>query len=212
MKAPQGPAQGSMGIPPNIQAAGERAREEASRRREEQEKPLEPPPATALADATLTDEQVKQAEPMKILEQLGITFTEEMFSALLFKGFVEIPVEIVKGRLTVKFKTLTTEEHDFVDELVAEELKDKNMTNEGFQNRRSLWVLSFGTVEMQGRPVAKLVIKDKALDLLATVKLRREVLGKLAPAVINPMIQKHGAMTVAFNMIVADPGTHIKNS
>ncbi len=222
MKMNSGAVRGSMGIPPEIQEAAERARQTSN---QNVKKAPEPgfeqvaseagpvPQPTPVPVPEVTDQQAEAAKPVEILKKLGIEFNDEVFQSLLFKGFVEHKVEIVKGRFEVKFKTLTTDEYDLVDELLAKEVQDTSMTNDGFNSRRAMWILAFGTLELAGKPVCKPVLsKDKQVDVVETAKLRRQVLGKMAPAVINIMIQKHGAMTVAINMISTDPEEHIKNS
>jgi hypothetical protein len=205
MKINGNSTQGSMGIPPEIQEAAERARQRSAQNVKKSEEAAEQhDPVNKVAEAS---------NPVEILKKLGIEFDDDTFQSLLFKGYVEHVVEIVKGRFSVKFKSLTTDEYDLVDELLAKDLQDTSMTNEGFNSRRAMWILAFGVLELAGKPVCKPVLdKDRKLDVIETVKLRRQVLGKMAPAVINIMIQKHGAMTVALNMISSNPEEHIKNS
>ncbi len=220
MKINGNSTQGSMGIPPEIQEAAERARQRSaqnvkkSEEAAEQHDPVkEVPQAQPQTQAPVDDKVAEASNPVEILKKLGIEFDDDTFQSLLFKGYVEHVVEIVKGRFSVKFKSLTTDEYDLVDELLAKDLQDTSMTNEGFNSRRAMWILAFGVLELAGKPVCKPVLdKDKKLDVIETVKLRRQVLGKMAPAVINIMIQKHGAMTVALNMISSNPEEHIKNS
>lgn len=216
MKAP-GNAQGSFGIPPAVEEAAQRARATSSANVKKASEPppqvedvAPPPPPEAKPD----DAVAEASNPNKVLETLGITFSEELLQQLIFKGFVEHTVDIVKGALTAKFKTLTVEEHDMVDEMLAEETEEVKMTNSGFENRRSLLVLGFGVVELAGKPVTKPVLEKgaKTVDKRATARKRREVLQAMAPGIVTLMIQKHGAMTLAFNMIASEPGEHIKNS
>lgn len=210
MKAP-GSAQGSFGIPPEIQEAAQRARASAA-------KPAAPPvveePQATPEEEAIDDKVAEASDPTKILETLGIKFSDELLQQLIFKGSVEQTINIVPGKLTAKCKTLTVEDHDLVDEIMAGEVQDIKMTNTGFENRRSLLVLSFGILELAGKPVCKAIVdKDsKTIDKVATAKKRREVLQAMAPGIVNLMAQKHGAMTVAFNMIAADPGEYLKNS
>lgn len=224
----KGQSQGSFGIPPQIQEAAERSRAKNSQnvkkagepQEEVQETPSAAPEAASEAAApspagpVINDELAKQMDPINVLQTLGIEFGDELLQQLIFKGFVEQNVEIIKGKLIAKFKTLTVEEFDLVDEMLAEEMNDKKMTNTGFENRRSLLILAFGVMELAGKPVCKPVLeKDKkTIDKVATAQKRREVIQVMAPAVVNLMIQKHGAMTVAFNLIAQDPVPYLKNS
>lgn len=219
MKTP-GNGQGSFGIPPQIQEAAERARANAYqnvKKAGDQPAATEEPvvaEAAPVAEAPITDEVVEQSNPLKILETLGISFDEETLQQLIFRGSVEKTIDIVKGKLTAKCKTLTVEEHDLVDEILAEEVQNIKMTNAGFENRRSLLILAFGVTELAGKAVCKPVLeKDKkTLDKVATAKKRREVLQAMSPGIVNIIMQKQAAMTVAFNMIASDPGAFLKNS
>lgn len=217
-------AQGSFGIPPEIQEAGRRAKENAEKN--VKKAGADETPVGATSDSPQAsgspveggdkpnDEIAEKSNPLKILESLGITFDDELLQQLIFKGYVEQTIDIVKGKLTAKCRTLTVEDHDLVDELLAKETEDTKMTNTGFENRRAMLVLAFGVSELAGKQVAKPIInkESKTIDKVATANQRRKVLQAMAPGVVNLMIQKHGAMTVAFNMIAADPGDYLKNS
>jgi hypothetical protein len=88
------------------------------------------------------------------------------------------------------------------------------MTNDGFNTRRSMWIISLGITHLIGKPIAKVEPdkKTKQIDLKELARARRAVLGKLAPSLTNLLIQKHGAITVAINMITTEPEKHLKNS
>lgn len=209
-----GQPRGSFGIPAEMKEAVARA--EAKK---EEPKTAAPKPETDMemktkVEVPVTDEDARRVDPYEILKTLGVDFTDDMFNQLLFKGFIEVEVDVVPGKLKAKFKTLTTEEYDLVDELLAEDLKSKQMTSDGFDARRSVWTMTFGVTHLMGKPVSPLVLlaDKKTVDKLATARKRRPIIASLAPVVMNTMIQKHGAMTVAINMIVADPGEHVKNS
>jgi hypothetical protein len=204
------PVRGSFGIPPEMKEAAERSQA----KKEEVKQPAKEPELKAKVETPVTDEDANKVDPYNILKTLGIEFTDEMFNQLLFKGFVEAEVDVIPGKLKAKFKTLTTEEHDLVDELLAEDLKNKQMTSDGFEARRSVWTMAFGVTHLLGKPICPIVLAadKKTMDKMATAKKRRPYIAGLAPIVMNTMIQKHGAMTVAINMIVSEPGEHVKNS
>lgn len=203
------PVQGSFGIPPILEEAAARSRAEAAEKRK---KPT-PAPEEAAPPEAITDETVKESDPSEVLKSLGVEFTNDSFQHLLFKGFFESEIEVIKGRFKATVRTLTGAEYDEVDELLAAEVKNTDMTNDGFQARRAMWVLSYGVTHLTGKLLAKTVAtKDKKIDTMATAKERRKVLSQLAPALTNQLIQKHGAMTMAINTIVAEPDKYLKNS
>lgn len=217
MRGTQGPVQGSFGIPPEIAKAAERKRAEAEERKkmsQEGEAQAAPTP-TPVEEAKAQSEQVDVSgeDPQKILEKLGAKFTDDDFQKLLFKGFYETELEIVKGKFKATFRTLTGNEYDELDEILADEIKTIDMTTEGFNARRAMLVISYGITHLMGKPVSKVVVnKDKTVDTKATARERRKVLGALSPAISNLLIQKHGALTVALNLLVADPEKYLKNS
>lgn len=213
-------AQGSFGIPAELKAAGDKF---MARGRDEEPRPdmvgdtdEEIPGMATSDDEMFVDEDEKKEssikDPLEALTKLGIYMEDEDFHKILFKGFVEKDVAIVKGFRGVKglnatFKTLTVKEYDLVDELLAEEYRETKMTNDGFMSRRSLWILAFGITKLQGRPLPVVFEDDakKTVDDKATAKARRAVLGETSHGVINRMIHIHGAMTLAIENIINDP-------
>lgn len=205
-----GPVRGSFGLPPEMKEAVEKAKAE----KKETPEPVKAEEVQQQAQVGVTDDDAQKADPMQILKGMGVEFNDTMFNQLLFKGFVEADLEVIGKKFIARIRTLTTEEYDMVDELLAEDVKTKQMTNDGFDTRRSMWVMAFGVTHLMGKPVCPVVVGEdkKTVDKVATAKKRRAVLSGLAPIVINTLIQKHAAMTVAINMIVSSPGEHIKNS
>jgi len=153
--------------------------------------------------------------PLQQLKDMGIELTDDDFQKILFKGFVEKEVVVfpsVRGKreMTATLKTLTGDEYDQADELLAEEISDVRATNEGYQTRRNMWVLSFGVTGLAGKPLGKVVSTKDAqgrdiVDLKETARLRRDTLGLLSPAILTKLMRLHGAMTVAINSAVEDP-------
>ena len=212
----QGPTQqaarGSFGIPDEIRAAHER--QKAKFQEEPKEEKFQAPDldAAPVKEASL-DNEVADLTPEKVLERMGAKFDEDDFQRLIFKGYYETEIDVVKGRLKAKFKTLTSQEYDEIDELIANEIKDVAMTNDGLRTRTAMWVIAYGVVELSGKPTSK-PIKDKEgrIDSKATASERRKLFSAMAPAVVNLLIQKHGAITMAVNEITADPTGNLKNS
>jgi hypothetical protein len=232
MKINQPTSQGSFGIPPHLKQAQQEALENKKKADERQERErkltnmventqepnvveddfgLAPGEKMPRAEA---DEDAKVREPidpLKNLKELGIELEDEDFQKLLFKGFIEKDVEVVPSirgskPLVATFKLLTTNEYDLIDELIGEDIKVLNMTNDGFQSRRSAWILAVGITKLMGKPVCPPVLrKDKNIDLKATYRRKRDILGLLSPAVITKMMKIHGTFTVTANAIVADP-------
>ena len=215
LKPPHG-AQGSMGIPPHMMQNFEKQRQERA------EKSDTPTPAPAHKDPVQQEappvepnaEVAEEFEPTTILQRIGVTFTDDDLQRLIMKGFFETKVDVIPGKLTATLRTLLGDEYDKVDELLAEDAKNKAMTNDGFQTRRAMWILSFGVIKLNEKPLfAKEVdSKGKKKTPIDIAKARREVLGALAPAVTNLLIRKHGALSVAINAIVEKPEQLIKNS
>ena len=218
-------AKGSFGVPPELKAEGDRMMASAAKDDSERpsmdgyEEPQEHMPKATADDDVLAEETGKKPpessnDPLAILFKHGIELEDEDFHKVLFKGYMEKDVVIVPAFRTVKplmatIRTLTVQEYDEVDELLAEDIRDVKMTQDGFNSRRSMWILSYGIVRLQGKPVHNPVYSgegtDKEFDSKATARKRREVLGKLGHAAVNRMISLHATITIAIEAIVHDP-------
>jgi len=226
-------SQSSFGIPDHVKEAGEKfrqAREDAQAKAEdalkadpvydegyttepEVENQQEPPEATEEVAAS-SDPLVDGANPVEILEKMGVFLEDEDYHKIVFRGFLEKDVIVVPAfkkarQLSVTFKTLSGQEYDYVDELVAEDLRDMRMTQQGYDTRRSMWVLTFGVSKMDGKPICQpamsVTTKGKQVDAKATARRKRDVLGLMHPAILSKMIRYHGAITLAINEIVTTP-------
>lgn len=228
MKVGQNGFKGSFGIPPEIKEAGEKfmkrqdkeeARPSIDFRDDEEFVEEESDVEDFGGDAGDTGDKVETNEykiptPEENLKKVGIELTEEDFHKILFRGFVEKDVEIFPAmgankRLYVTMKTLTGHEYDEVDELLAEEIRDKKMTNDGYTTRRSMWILAYGISSLQGKKVHPDVLRDDELDTKATAKKKREVLGRLSPAVLSKLMRIHGIFTANLNLIIEDPESQL---
>jgi len=187
--------------------------------------PPTPPSASAPTthveeeSATLTDAMVSEIDNAeKIFNLLGIKFTDDDFQQLLFTGTFEKEVEIVKGKFAVVFNMLKTSDYDIIDEITADDIGDKKMTNEGLQLRKQATTIATVVLKigMPGKTVA--VVKPKALkkgeqvDTKALIIERRDILRQLAPSVFNIIVSKHAALCAAVDIVVKNPGDLAKNS
>jgi hypothetical protein len=167
-------------------------------------------PTPPVETQTVTDEDVKKNRPLALLKRIGIELTEDDFSRLLFKGYVEKTVTVCvdpasKKPFTALFRSITGEEYDEADELLSEELKTVEMTRGGLENRRSMWVLSYGCTKLDGRDIIKPVMKGDKLDSKETAKARKKALGRMSPTVLNKMMRMYGVFTMALDLIIEDP-------
>lgn len=151
------------------------------------------------------------ANPIKSLEKIGVTLESEDFHKLVFKGHIEKEVEVVpeimgNKPLIATFKLLTVGEYDMVDELLGEDIKMLEMTRDGFDTRRSTWIITMAVTKLNGKPVCKPIIgKDKKVNWKATYRKKREIIALLSPTVMTKMIHIHGIFTMSANAIVSNP-------
>lgn len=219
---------GSFGIPQQHREAMEAARKKHA---EGETVPHTAPPpevdpdyevagdAAAKEPSDEKNDVAKKTDPLAILKKSGIDITDDDIQSYIFKGFLEKKdILIAKGggerKLVATLRTLTAEEYDHADELLAEEAKDKSMTNSGFDTRRQMWILSFGVVQLMGRPLRNIekdiqdgkVKPDSSGEIgpKDRARLHCETLGKLAPAVVNNLMRLHGQITLAMNYLVGD--------
>lgn len=213
--------QGSFGIPQHMKEAMENASKPAGEARPSMEEEL---PVEEIQEEEVSRMPMAEAEPeqeMKIpnpvdalREDFDVNLEDEDFHKIIFKGFLEKEVTVVpsiRGTKPMKamFKTLTGEEYDVVDELLAEEIRDVRMTNEGYSTRRAMWILSLGITHIQGKPITQTQYKEtgsgREIDLKATAKARRHVISKLNAAILTRFTRIHGQLTLAINAIFEDP-------
>jgi hypothetical protein len=215
-----GPARGSFGIPEEMMENVRRTQETKAREGkpvaevvESEETPSEAEESGEAPQPNLEDnkEMVKQLNPMRALQKLGIEFKEGELHDLLFNGYYEKEVEIVKGHFNATIKTLTGEEYDMVDELLGEDLENLKMTRDGLSVRNTMWILAFGITKLHGKAICKPVMVDKVFSAKETAKEKRKVLSKLSSALLNKMGQVHGTVTTAIRLISEDPDL-LKNS
>ena len=216
--------QGSFSIPPAMKAAAEEfaKKRDAGEKRpslegEEAELPEEFRDPAAVEDTDYVPESSSQkiTDPLKELEdEFDIKLEDEDFHKIVFKGYLEkdvIAVPSIRGSkpLVVTFRSLNGEEYDLVDELLAEDVRDLRMTNEGFSLRRGMWILTAGITRIQGKPLCNSEYHEvggkKELDVKATTRKKRDVIAKLNAAVLTRLMRIHSQLTVAINYIIEDP-------
>ena len=229
MKTHQSRPRGSFGIPPEAHEAAAKFREkqaEDAAMEEEEEgpgaveeeeeedsaedahKPAPPPPQTYGSETVV---ELTKKKPRDALNAIGLSLTDQDFQSVLYRGYVEKEMELVPAiggikPMMVKLKTLTPEEFNLVDELVAEDLENIKGTNTGFQVRRELWNVAFATIEINGREIAKVKRdKDTEPDLKDLARKRQKILQQLAPGVINKLMKTVTIMGWAISAIVEDP-------
>lgn len=216
---------GSFGIPPEVQEAhktfnekraaqgAEQDSEDAEGEELDEEGGAEPDESQEEAEGKPSDAvgNLGQLSPRKALKSLGITLTDADFHSVLYRGFVEKAVEIMPAMgevkaMVVKIKTLTPDEYNVVDELVAEDIENIKGTTAGFQVRRELWMIAFAVIDINGREIAKVKRdKDGEADLKELARARQKMLKQLSPAVINKLIRTVNTMGWAISAIVEDP-------
>lgn len=150
------------------------------------------------------------ANPLENLKKIGVELTDDDFTKIIFRGYLEKDITVVPAirgsrALVATFRTLTGKEVDETDELLAEEINDVKMTNDGYQTRRNMWILSYGVSHLMGKPVCDPVEKGGKVNLKATARGRRKVLAALNPGILTKMMHIHGVLTVSINAIIADP-------
>jgi len=224
------PGQGSFGLTPEMKEQVENyhakkvVAEEPSKDVSEEANPWSNPPTVAdyvddedLEPAPQEENQgIKKAvatNPIETLKGIGVELTDDDFSKIVFRGFLEKEVIVVPSirntrPLTATFRTLVGREIDEADELMAEDIsQDVKMTNQGYEVRRSMWHLSYGVTQLMGKPVSHDVkfAKSEKINTKGTVRERRKVLSALSPAILAKMMSIHNILTVSINTIIADP-------
>lgn len=166
------------------------------------------------ADATPARSQPMGKTPIERLKELGIEPVEDDFHSLIFRGYIEKEVEVIKNPMTGKpltavLRALTSEEVDAVDELLVEQIESTKMSNEGLEIRRSVWLMSIAVRKLAGKPLVKKspVDENGVVDIKAEARARRAVLIKLNPFLLSRMIQIHSVMVSAFNELLSGHGS-----
>jgi len=219
MKVNQGlPAQGSFGIPPEMKEQIENYHKQKIKAEEMQSDPelpiediIEEPGEGGFAP--LEEEKAPPsivADPLENLKKIGVELVDEDFHNIIFRGYLEKDIVVmppIRGTKPLKatFKTLTGAEIDEIDELLAEDIQDTKMTNDGYQTRRSMWLITYGTTKLMDKPLAHPILVKGKVDNKATMKMKRKVLAALNAAILTKIMHIHGILTVSINAILMDP-------
>jgi hypothetical protein len=157
-----------------------------------------------------TEESFLGKGPREVLKKIGVEPTEKDFHDLIFRGYIEKTVDIVqnpvsKMKLTAKLKSLTNEELDFVDELLANDLDSVKATRDGLETRRGMWVMSFAIIELSGKILTKPILSDGKPDLKAMAMVRRKVLTNLSPFILREIMKVHAELVTSFDALLWEP-------
>lgn len=222
------PSQGSFGLTPEMreQVENYQTKKVAVDTEKEEEKPnpwsnlptedyteageLEEEPSSEEVPAI---KKVLATNPLDTLKTIGVELTDDDFSKIVFRGYLEKEITVVPSirgsrPLTATFRTLTGKEIDETDELMAEDIShDVKMTNQGYEVRRSMWQLSYGVTQLMGRPLADEVkyAKSEKVNTKGTSRAKRQVLAALSPAILAKMMNIHNVLTISINAIISDP-------
>jgi len=233
MKLDQAPKRGSMGIPPEMTEAFDRQRAAAAAKRKAEDSTEAGP--TPVADPGFETDEPQRVDdpdapvaeekaglnPETLLKEIGVEITDDDLHRFVFKGFIEkdIKLSLFGGRKTVltTLKTLTANEYDAVGELLGAELNDNTIMRDEIQVRRNMWTLSLGVTKIEGRQLAKPVMMDivkdgkpaQKVDMRASARLYREVLGSLAAPVVSEMITAHGKLSLALDLMTKSQGAEV---
>lgn len=224
MKIGANTTQGSFGMPAEMKAALDTYSKGKDVGEKAPEADIGAEPLSYRDPQAITDEDLDGSEdqmsPDKIdpIEQLekdfDIQLEDDDFQKLIFKGFLEkdvVALPPIRGAkpLIVTFKTLTGDEYDLVDELLAEDIRDSRMTTEGFNIRRGMWVISVGITKIQGKQLCQpeyMIVGDKKeFDIRATTRKKRDVIGKLSGSVLSRLMRIHAQLTLTLNAVIEDP-------
>jgi len=168
--------------------------------------------------AAAFQKSLQEISPKSLLKAIGVDFQEDDLTSIIFKGYVEKEVPVVKlpnrdKPLTATLRLLQTQELDLVDELCAEDLSSTKMTNMGIENRRSIWTMAFGVTGIAGRPLTKPITDEKTgePDKREMAGARRKALLAMAPGMIDEIVRRHTIMQMAYNTILfGDEGEELK--
>lgn len=224
---------GSFGIPQHMRAAleqSEKAKQEGLEPPQSERPSVDGDMPQAYADEGFdtTDEPASATkdtptplkDPLQVLkEEYNIELTSDDIQRIIFKGYTEkdatvIPSIMGSQPLVATFKTLTGTEYELADEMLAEEIRDVRMTNDGFSTRRGMWLLAYGLKKIQGKLYYTPKFLDdakKVLDKKGTLNARKDKLGDFSPVVLAKMMAIQSDLTIAVNYIFShDNGEIVK--
>lgn len=140
------------------------------------EAPAETAPVAQKTPEQLEEEAVAAAKEKRtrwikeIEEELGIELSDADIRNYIFRGQISKDIEVVKGMMTVKLKTLRGEELQEIDSRMAKIRDDGKHTARGLENEEAMVTLSYAWTHADGKELG------------------------LTPADREPKIRKMGAM------------------
>lgn len=151
----------------------------------------------------LTEKELKEKkrlEQKKLLEEikedLGIKISEDdIWSFLLNNEIIKKDIVIVPGRLHATFKTLTLDETNAIDSIMAQDLEVKRLEN-GFKNINTQHLLSRSILEL-GKPNAPRSIGS-------TPKERFDTLGKMSALLVEKLGRKWNLFVFLIDGIIKE--------
>lgn len=175
--------------------------------------------AAELEEPQEDSSDTAKTNPKKILAEMGVTLTGQDWSDFIFKGYMEKRILIAEipsddGELRpfyATFRTVTGEQADAADGLLAEEVRESQMTVDGVGTRREMWNLSFAIQKLDDKAVCKTVTttdpktKETKPDLIATVKEKRKLLSKMAPMILQTLMSKYWTFLGQVKAILENP-------
>ena len=227
-------AKGSFGIPAEIRERGEQlmgrgGEDEEDRRpgfaepsqravKADEDEPAyegEIPEEAFETKKRTVEEDDKEPTPEENLARIGVELDDDDYHNIVFRGGLEKEVVVFPAisktrELRAVIKTLKTKEYDSIDEILAEDYKTTAMTNDGVTSRRSLLILSFAVVKLDGKALTKPIFyQDESgknvVDVKATARDRKEkILGELSPVVVNELISIHAILTINMELILKE--------
>jgi hypothetical protein len=217
---------GSFGMPPEVKKVFEQQQEA----KKKEESPEQSPGQKELEfEDEAQEDQEKEASdkkeergysPLDALKEIGVTITEDdMYAYLFTSGSISKDITLYEfsdesKNITATFKTLTAGEYDEIDEIMAEEANTIKMTNDGFRDRRNLYILGYSVSKIKGKDLSKKhVMKTEdgrtVPDRKKMAKERRYALSHLAGPLVSKMIETCRIFTVSLNEIVNSKGTSL---
>lgn len=215
-------ARGSFGIPPEIHP------DTLAQQKAEKEQSATPPPAEDAGFETDDEDNdedetpaagEKEKSPLQVLSEMGIKISSDDWSDLFFRGVLEKTIHVadmpqLDGTVkpfNVTVRTLTGDEYDQADELLAEDMQTHQMTRDGLEARKQMWVFSFAIQKVNGRPICKPSVivdpktKAETPDPRGTAKAKRKVLSQMSPLVLRMALEKYWLFLGQITALTADP-------
>lgn len=174
--------------------------------------------ATGQEEKAEGGEKASEFHPLRNLRKIGVELSAGDLNDLFFrKGHIEKEIKVgfdfeTKKPIMATFKTLTPREIDEIDECLAEEIANLQITPRGLEDRRVSWTMAFAMVRMAGRQFVKTHLrKDDTVDSKATAKERKVFTSELSVHLINKAVKLFTIFDSNIKLIMEDPeGTFLE--